>query len=146
MLRLAQVKNIVGIKEATSNIERVTDLMKRMPKGFLVFSGNDDAALAYILLGAHGVISVTANVAPRLMHEMCAAALAGETAQGHRHQQPAARPAQEPVRRIQSHPGEVGARTAWAGSPRASACRSRRLRTAYHETVAGALREAGCLD
>ncbi len=80
VLRLAQVPNIVGIKESTSNIERITDLMMRMPEGFLVFSGNDDSALAYILLGAHGVVSVTANVAPRLMHEMCAAARAGDAA------------------------------------------------------------------
>src|ERR1700693_388505 len=80
VLRLAEVKGIVGLKESTSNIERVTDLMMRMPKGFLVFSGNDDAALAYIQLGAQGVISVTANVAPRLMHEMCLAARAGDSA------------------------------------------------------------------
>jgi 4-hydroxy-tetrahydrodipicolinate synthase len=78
VLRLAEIPNIVGLKESTSNIERVTNLMKQMPRGFLVFSGNDDAALAYILLGAHGVISVTANVAPKLMSEMCAAALAGD--------------------------------------------------------------------
>jgi 4-hydroxy-tetrahydrodipicolinate synthase len=76
VLRLAEIPNIVGLKESTSNIERVTNLMKQMPRDFLVFSGNDDAALAYILLGARGVISVTANVAPRLMSEMCAAALA----------------------------------------------------------------------
>ncbi len=78
VLRLAEVKNVVGIKESTANIERVTELMARMPKGFLVFSGDDASALAYILLGANGVISVTANVAPRAMHEMCAAALAGD--------------------------------------------------------------------
>jgi 4-hydroxy-tetrahydrodipicolinate synthase len=78
ILRLAELKAIVGIKDATSNIERATDLMMRMPKGFLVFSGNDDSALAYIQLGGHGVISVTANVAPKLMHQMCAAALVGD--------------------------------------------------------------------
>ena len=70
VLRLAELPRIVGIKESTSNIERVTDLMARMPKGFMVFSGNDDAALAYAQLGANGVISVTANVAPRLCAEM----------------------------------------------------------------------------
>jgi 4-hydroxy-tetrahydrodipicolinate synthase len=78
LLRLAEIPNIVGLKESTSNIERVTNLMKQMPEGFLVFSGNDDAALAYILLGAKGVISVTANVAPKQMAKMCAAALAGD--------------------------------------------------------------------
>jgi 4-hydroxy-tetrahydrodipicolinate synthase len=80
VLRLTAVKGIVGIKESTSNIERVTDLLMRKPKDFLVFSGNDDAALAYIQLGAHGVVSVTANVAPRLMHEMYVAARAGDSA------------------------------------------------------------------
>jgi len=77
VIRLSQVPNIVGIKEATSSIDRVTDLMKRVRKDFLVFSGDDVTALSYMLMGAHGVISVTANVAPRLMHEMCVAALAG---------------------------------------------------------------------
>ena len=77
VLRLAEVKNVVGIKESTASIERVTELMARMPKDFLVFSGDDASALAYILLGANGVISVTANVAPKAMHEMCVAALAG---------------------------------------------------------------------
>jgi 4-hydroxy-tetrahydrodipicolinate synthase len=77
-LRLAQVPGIIGIKDATGNIERGTDLIKRAPRDFAIYSGDDASALALILLGAHGTISVTANVAPRLMHEMCAAALAGE--------------------------------------------------------------------
>jgi 4-hydroxy-tetrahydrodipicolinate synthase len=81
VVRLSQIPNIVGIKEATSNIERVTDLMKRVRKDFLVFSGDDATALSYILLGAHGVISVTANVAPRLMHELCDAARRGKAAE-----------------------------------------------------------------
>jgi 4-hydroxy-tetrahydrodipicolinate synthase len=79
-LRLAQIPNIVGVKDATSNIERGTDLVKRAPKDFAVYSGDDATGLALILMGGHGVISVTANVAPRLMHEMCAAALAGDLA------------------------------------------------------------------
>ena len=74
--RLAQVPNIVGIKEATSSVERVTDLLRRVPKSFVVLSGDDSTALPYMMLGARGVISVTANIAPRRMHEMCAAALA----------------------------------------------------------------------
>ncbi|SMB30808.1 dihydrodipicolinate synthase [Sterolibacterium denitrificans] len=77
-LRLAQVPGIVGIKDATGNIERGSDLIKRAPQGFAIYSGDDASALALILLGAHGTISVTANVAPRLMHEMCVAALAGD--------------------------------------------------------------------
>jgi 4-hydroxy-tetrahydrodipicolinate synthase len=79
-LRLAQLPNVVGIKDATGNIERGTDLMKRAPEGFAVYSGDDATAMALILLGAKGDISVTANVAPRLMHEMVAAALAGDLA------------------------------------------------------------------
>jgi 4-hydroxy-tetrahydrodipicolinate synthase len=77
-IRLADVPGIVGIKDATANIERATDLIKRAPSGFAIYSGEDSTALAVILLGGHGVISVTANVAPRLMHEMCAAALKGD--------------------------------------------------------------------
>jgi 4-hydroxy-tetrahydrodipicolinate synthase len=79
-LRLAKVPGIVGIKDATGNIERGTDLIKRAPQNFSVFSGDDATALALTLLGGRGVISVTANVAPRLMHEMIAAGLAGDVA------------------------------------------------------------------
>jgi 4-hydroxy-tetrahydrodipicolinate synthase len=77
-LRLAQIPNIIGIKDATANIERGSDLLRRAPKDFVVYSGDDATGLALILLGGKGIISVTANVAPRLMHEMCAAALAGD--------------------------------------------------------------------
>ena len=76
VLRLAQVPNITGLKDATGNLERGADLLRRVPKGFSVYSGDDATGLPLMLLGGHGVISVTANVAPRLMHEMCAAALA----------------------------------------------------------------------
>ena len=75
MLRLAQIPNIVGIKDATGNLERGSDLLRQVPAGFSVYSGDDATALALMLLGGQGVISVTANVAPRLMHDMCAAAL-----------------------------------------------------------------------
>jgi 4-hydroxy-tetrahydrodipicolinate synthase len=78
VLRLAQVPGIIGIKDATANIERGSDLVKRLPRSFAVYSGEDATALALILLGGHGVISVTANVAPKLMHQMCAAALVGD--------------------------------------------------------------------
>lgn len=77
-LRLAQIPNVVGIKDATGNLERGADLIARAPADFAVYSGDDASAVALILLGAKGNISVTANVAPRLMHEMCAAALAGD--------------------------------------------------------------------
>ena len=79
-LRLSQVPNIVGIKDATGNLERGADLVQRAPKGFAIYSGDDATALALTLMGGDGVISVTANVAPRLMHDMCAAAFAGDLA------------------------------------------------------------------
>jgi len=79
-LRLAQVPNIVGIKDATANLERGSDLIRRAPKGFAVYSGDDATALALVLMGGDGVISVTANAAPRLMHELCSAAFAGDLA------------------------------------------------------------------
>jgi 4-hydroxy-tetrahydrodipicolinate synthase len=81
VLRLAQIPNIVGIKDATGNIERGSDLLRRAPRDFAVYSGDDASTLALMLLGAHGTISVTANVAPKLMREMCAAALKGELAE-----------------------------------------------------------------
>jgi 4-hydroxy-tetrahydrodipicolinate synthase len=80
VLRLAQIPGIVGIKDATGNIERGSDLLQRAPKDFAVYSGDDASTLALMLLGARGTISVTANVAPKLMHEMCMAALNGEVA------------------------------------------------------------------
>ena len=78
VLRLAAVPGIVGIKEATGNIERAAWLIKQAPKGFSIYSGDDATAVALMLLGGHGNVSVTANVAPRLMHELCRHALAGE--------------------------------------------------------------------
>ena len=78
VLRLAQVPGIIGIKDATANMERCTDLVRCAPRDFAIYSGEDSSALALILLGGHGVISVTANVAPRLMQEMCSAALVGD--------------------------------------------------------------------
>ncbi len=78
VLRLAQVPGIIGIKEATSNIERAQWLIRDVPKAFAVFSGDDATAVALMLCGGAGNISVTANVAPRLMHELCMAALRGD--------------------------------------------------------------------
>jgi 4-hydroxy-tetrahydrodipicolinate synthase len=78
VLRLAQVPGIVGIKEATGNIERAQWLIRDVPKGFAVYSGDDPTAVALMLCGGQGNISVTANVAPRLMHELCVAAMAGD--------------------------------------------------------------------
>jgi 4-hydroxy-tetrahydrodipicolinate synthase len=77
VLRLARVPGIVGIKEATGNIERAQWLIKEAPTGFAIYSGDDPTAVALMLCGGHGNVSVTANVAPRLMHELCVAAIAG---------------------------------------------------------------------
>jgi 4-hydroxy-tetrahydrodipicolinate synthase len=116
-----------------------------MPKGFMVFSGNDDAALAYIQLGANGVISVTANVAPRLMHEMCLAAGAGESQKAiainnrllalHRHLFVESNPI--PVKWSLHRMGRIAEGIRLPLTP---------LAPAHHETVAGALRAAGCLN
>jgi len=77
-LRLAQVPGIIGIKDATGDIARGSLLLREVSSGFQVFSGDDATAAALILLGARGNISVTANVAPRLMHALCVAARAGD--------------------------------------------------------------------
>ena len=77
VLRLAEVPGIVGIKEATGNLERAQWLIRDVPKGFAIYSGDDPTAVALMLCGGQGNVSVTANVAPRLMHELCVAAVAG---------------------------------------------------------------------
>ena len=77
VLRLAQVPGVVGIKEATGNIERAQWLIKQAPAGFSIYSGDDGTAVALMLLGGHGNVSVTANIAPRLMHDLCVAAIEG---------------------------------------------------------------------
>jgi 4-hydroxy-tetrahydrodipicolinate synthase len=78
VLRLAQVPGIVGIKEATGNIDRAAWLIRQKPEGFAVYSGDDPTAIGLMLLGGQGNVSVTANVAPRAMHELCMAAIAGD--------------------------------------------------------------------
>ena len=75
-LRLAKLPGIIGIKEATGNLERAAWLIKQAPKGFSIYSGDDPTAFGLMLLGGHGNISVTANVAPRGMAELCKAAMA----------------------------------------------------------------------
>jgi 4-hydroxy-tetrahydrodipicolinate synthase len=77
-LRLAQVPGIVGIKDATGDIARGSAILRGAPAGFSVYSGNDDCAVALMLLGGHGSVSVTANVAPRAVQAICTAALAGD--------------------------------------------------------------------
>jgi len=144
-LRLAQVPGIVGIKDATGNLDRGADLLRRKPAAFMVFSGDDATALPYILLGANGDISVTANVAPRAMHEMCAAALAGDAkraiALNQRlmglHQKLFVEANPIPVKWALARMGRIGEGIRLPLTP---------LAPAFHETVTGALREAGCLS
>jgi 4-hydroxy-tetrahydrodipicolinate synthase len=78
VIRLAGVPNIIGIKEATGSIERAAWLIKHAPKTFSIYSGDDGTAIALMLLGGKGNVSVTANVAPKLMHELCMAAIEGD--------------------------------------------------------------------
>ena len=145
VVRLSQVKNIAGIKEATGSIDRVTDLMKRVRKDFLVFSGDDATALSYILLGGHGVISVTANVAPRLMHQMCVAARSGKAVDAiainnrllglHKNLFLEANPI--PVKWALGRMGRIAEGIRLPLTPFAAP---------HHETLAASLREAGCID
>jgi 4-hydroxy-tetrahydrodipicolinate synthase len=88
ILRLAQVPGIIGVKDATGNLDRAWDLIERAPKDFALYSGDDMTCMATILMGYHGNISVTANVAPRAMHDMCAAAAAGNAAEAVRINRP----------------------------------------------------------
>ncbi|MEY4363056.1 MAG: hypothetical protein RLZZ24_408 [Pseudomonadota bacterium] len=78
VIRLAHVPGIIGIKEATGNIERAQWLIREAPKGFSIYSGDDPTAVALMLCGGQGNVSVTANVAPKLMHQLCVAAMAGD--------------------------------------------------------------------
>lgn len=78
ILRLAELKNVVGVKEATGNIGRDLDLIKRVPEGFAVYSGDDSTAVAFLLCGGDGVITVSGNVAPKKFSQMCHHAIKGE--------------------------------------------------------------------
>lgn len=144
VLRLAQVPGIVGIKEATGNIERAQWLIRQAPAGFSIYSGDDPTAVALMLLGGHGNISVTANVAPRVMHELCMAAIAGDVARAraiqmqllpvHKALFVEANPI--PVKWAMARMGLIGPALRLPLTP---------LSTALEPTVEAALREAGLL-
>jgi 4-hydroxy-tetrahydrodipicolinate synthase len=144
VLRLAQVPGIVGIKDATGNLERGSDLLKRAPKGFAIYSGDDASGLALMLLGGHGVISVTSNVAPKLMHEMCAAAFAGDLARAREinfkllglHQKLFVEANPIPVKWALTEMGRI---------ERGIRLPLTELSAAHHETLRVALREASAL-
>ena len=122
-----RLPGVVGVKDATSDLVRHVDLLRRLPKDkpFALLSGNDDTALAYMLLGGHGVISVTANVAPRAMADMCAAALAGRIAEAREINCAAVAAAYQIVCRSQPDTGQVGARRDGPHRPRAAAAADR---------------------
>nr|WP_314594959.1 4-hydroxy-tetrahydrodipicolinate synthase [uncultured Neisseria sp.] len=84
ILRLAEIPNIVGVKEASGNIGSNIELINSVPEGFAVFSGDDPTGLPFMLCGGHGVVTVAANVAPKLFADMCRAALEGDIATARR--------------------------------------------------------------
>lgn len=145
MLRLAQVPGIVGVKEATGNIGRDTDLLRLAPPSFAVYSGDDATAMALMLCGGKGNISVTANVAPRAMHELCVAAMAGNVAEAVRinnrmlplHNKLFVEPNPVPVKWAMA---EMGLMSHGLRLPLAP------LGDDWHETVRAALRESGVLQ
>ena len=141
-LRLAEIPNIIGIKDATGNLDRACDLIARAPKDFALYTGDDMTAMAFIMLGGHGTISVTANVAPRHMHEMCVAAAAGNGVRAreinaklvglHRHLFCEANPI--PVKWAVEQMGFVGKGIRLPLTPLSESC---------HERVLDAMRQAG---
>jgi 4-hydroxy-tetrahydrodipicolinate synthase len=144
VLRLAQVPGIVGIKEATGNIERASWLIKQAPAGFSIYSGDDGTAVALMLLGGHGNISVTANVAPRAMADLCAAAMAGDARRAAQiqlgllalHRQLFAESSPIPVKWALARLGRCGGALRLPLVP---------LSDAHHAPLEAALREAGVL-
>ena len=145
ILRLAAIPNIVGVKDATGNIGRGIDLLRLAPKSFAVYSGDDPSAMALMLAGGQGNISVTANVAPRAMHEMCKAAMAGDIARAIEinnkvfplHQKLFIEPNPVPVKWALAEMGLMPAGLRLPLVPLAAEC---------HDAVRAALREAGVLQ
>ncbi len=144
ILRLAQIPNIVGVKDATGNIGRGYDLLRLAPKSFAVYSGDDPTAMALMFAGGAGNISVTANVAPRAMHEMCKAAMAGDISTAVAinnqvfplHQKLFIEPNPVPVKWALAEMGMMPAGIRLPLVPLADDC---------HDAVRSALREAGVL-
>ena len=145
IVRLSAIPNIVGVKDATGNIGRGVDLLRLVPADFAVYSGDDPTAMALMFCGGHGNISVTANVAPRAMHELCVAALAGERATAIAinnnvfplHQKLFVEPNPVPVKWALAEMGMMPAGIRLPLVPLAENC---------HATVRDALRDAGVLS
>ena len=141
-LRLAQIPNIVGIKDATGSMERGADLIKRAPGDFAIYSGEDGNSIALLMLGGHGVISVTANVAPRLMQQVCKSVFAGDFATAragndqllalHSHLFVEANPI--PVKWALAQMGKIGPGIRLPLTP---------LSSSFHDLLLGAMEQAG---
>ncbi len=144
ILRLSEIPNIVGVKDATGNIARGVELLRMVPKSFAVYSGDDATAMALMFCGGQGNISVTANVAPRAMHELCAAAMRGDLAGAIEinnkvfplHQQLFAEPNPVPAKWAMQEMGLIPSGIRLPLVP---------LATEYHDSVRAALRSAGVL-
>jgi len=144
VLRLSAIPNIVGLKDATGNIGRGLELLRLAPKSFAVYSGDDPTAMTLMFCGGAGNISVTANVAPRAMHELCVAAMKGDIAKAVEinnkviplHAKLFVEPNPVPVKWALA---EMGMMPAGLRLPLAP------LAAEYHDTVRAALREAGVL-
>jgi 4-hydroxy-tetrahydrodipicolinate synthase len=144
ILRLTAIPNIVGVKDATGNLGRGTELLRMVPKSFAVYSGDDPTAMALMFCGGAGNISVTANVAPRAMHELCVAAMNGETAKAIEinnkvlplHQKLFVEPNPVPVKWALAEMGMMPAGLRLPLAPLSADC---------HDTVRAALRDAGVL-
>jgi 4-hydroxy-tetrahydrodipicolinate synthase len=144
ILRLAAIPNIVGVKDATGNVGRGYDLLRLAPKSFAVYSGDDPTAMALMLAGGAGNISVTANVTPRAMADMCRAAIAGDVAGALAlnnqmfplHQKLFIEPNPVPVKWALAEMGKMPGGIRLPLVPLAADC---------HEAVRAALREAGAL-
>jgi 4-hydroxy-tetrahydrodipicolinate synthase len=144
VLRLSSVDNIVGIKDATGNIGRGTELLRMVDKSFGVYSGDDPTAMALMFCGGAGNISVTANVAPRAMHELCEAAMSGQIARAIEinnrvlslHSKLFVEPNPVPVKWALTEMGKMPSGLRLPLAP---------LSAQYHDTVRAALRESGVL-
>jgi 4-hydroxy-tetrahydrodipicolinate synthase len=144
-VRLAQVPGIVGLKDATGNIGRGTDLMRLVPKSFAIYSGDDVTAMALMLCGGKGNISVTANIAPRAMHALCVAAMNGNVAEAVRlnnkllplHNKLFVEPNPVPLKWAMA---EIGLMASGIRLPLVP------LAAEFHETVRAAMRESGVLQ
>jgi len=143
-LRLARLPGVIGIKDATGNIERGSELIKRAPADFAVYSGDDASGMVLMLLGGKGVISVTANVAPGLMHEMCVAAMSGDLARAREinfrllglHQKLFLEPNPIPVKWAMAEMGRIQPGIRLPLVP---------LSPVHHDALRGVMKEAGSL-